>query len=60
MENQIDVIAKIMVKGIANKYIKVQNVWEGKDAQRSAYIKAKKLLKSYKEDIRKIYLKVKI
>lgn len=54
MEKQINELATAMVKRIANRYLDVQNKWEGMDAQRSSYLKAVTMLKHLMTEYREV------
>lgn len=54
MNDEIDGIAEDMVREIANKYIKVQGSWDGKQHQRFWYLEAKKMLKKLMKEYKRV------
>ena len=52
-------IALLMVKQLANKFIKADNTWEGAAAQRFWYLEANKMIKEYVQNIKNCYKNVK-
>lgn len=52
-------IALLMVKQLANKFIKVDNTWEGVVAQRHWYLEANEMIKTYIWRVKNHYKNIK-
>lgn len=54
MNEEIDKLSEVMVKNIANKKIKVQSSYEGKQHQRHWYLVAQKMLKKLMKEYTRV------
>ncbi len=50
--------ARALVETVANKYIIVDNKWEGRDEQRKCYLKARRMLETLRKEYREWCIKM--